>query len=295
MARPMRQGLEYFPLDVTWDDKVEMFIEEKGCVGLGILITLWQLIYGNKGYWILDESDLPLKVKKRINVDINIIIDVINCCLSRQLFNQKLHQKYGILTSASIQKRFFPATHRKKAVEIVPEFCLIPINDIKNAVIVDINSVITNINPQSRSKGNKSKGKEIPQKVNASNKSNWDFFLVFYERYPRKEGKQEAWEAWIHSKHPITEELLPDVMAGLERYLTDPRVTKAYLTGEFKWVKTPAAWINSRRWTDKPIKKINSEERLEGLLDRMQKKKDEATKQMEKKPIVVNPPEEVKS
>lgn len=52
MARPIRQGIDYFPLDVDFDDKIEMYMIEKEAVGLAVLITTWQLIYKNEGYYI---------------------------------------------------------------------------------------------------------------------------------------------------------------------------------------------------------------------------------------------------
>lgn len=141
MARPTRQGIDYFPLDVEFDDKTEMFLIEKEAVGLAILISIWQLIYKNEGYYIKYNNDLSLLIKKRISVDINSINDCIKSAVNRNIFDKELFNKEGILTSRAIQKRFFEAAKRKKQVLVYRNYLLIDINSYNNTVIVNINSV----------------------------------------------------------------------------------------------------------------------------------------------------------
>lgn len=139
MARPTKSGIDYFPLDCEWDNKVEMFITEKEATGLAVLLTLWQLIYKN-GYYIDYNNDLILLIKKRINVDINLINDCINSAVSRGIFDQNLFEA-EILTSKAIQKRYFEAARRKKTVPVIPEFLLIDVSAYNNLINVDINSI----------------------------------------------------------------------------------------------------------------------------------------------------------
>ena len=51
MARPVKSGLNYFPMDVDMDDKVELIEAKHGITGFGILIKLYQKIY-KEGYYI---------------------------------------------------------------------------------------------------------------------------------------------------------------------------------------------------------------------------------------------------
>jgi len=142
MARPTKQGINYFPLDTQFDDKIEMFIIEKEAIGLSVLITIWQMIYSNEGYYTTNGNDLFLLVKKRINVGINEIDECINICLNRGIFDKKLHDKYKILTSKAIQKRYFEAAKRKKEVHYKPEYILLKsIKEYTNLVNVNINPV----------------------------------------------------------------------------------------------------------------------------------------------------------
>lgn len=139
MARPTKQGIEYFPLDCQFDTKTEMYILEKESNGLSVLITLWQIIYSNEGYYIQYNDDLLLLIKKRININTEIINDCIMALIKREIFDNKLFAKYKILTSKAIQKRYFDAGKRKKEIIFFKEFRLIPVNAYKNLIIVSIN------------------------------------------------------------------------------------------------------------------------------------------------------------
>ena len=151
MARPTKQGIDYFPLDCQFDDKIEMYLIEKGSVGLSVMLTLWQMIYSNEGYYIEDNIDLHLLIKRRIDVSANDVSGCINVCLSRNIFNKTIYQKYKILTSKAIQKRYFDAAKKKKGVKIFKELLLICVDSYTNLVNSDENLVkvdgnATNVN-----------------------------------------------------------------------------------------------------------------------------------------------------
>lgn len=140
MARPTKQGIDYYPLDVQFDDKVELFIAETGAEGLGILITIWQLIYQNEGYYVQHNDDLILLIRRRIMADIDQISMVISCAISRGIFSESLHKKHKILTSSAIQKRYFIGAKKKKIVSVVKNYITIDVSDVGNLVYVDGNA-----------------------------------------------------------------------------------------------------------------------------------------------------------
>ncbi len=144
MARPTKSGIDYFPLDCEWDNKIEMYIAEKESTGLAVLVTLWQLIYKNS-YFIEYNDDLLLLTKKRINVDINLINECINSAVQRGIFDKNLFES-GILTSKAIQKRFFEAAKRKKVVQVFEPYLLIDVSVYNNLINVDINPINVRIN-----------------------------------------------------------------------------------------------------------------------------------------------------
>lgn len=168
MGRPIKQGLDYFPLDVDCDDKVELLEAKHGIVGFGVLIKLWQKIYKN-GYYIDWNEEMLLLLKKQINVDINLISEIINDCTRWNIFNAQLYKKYNILTSSGIQKRYIAASDRRTVINIYEEYFLIDSNiDSINFVNVDkkpINddTMITETGLV-QAKSTQRKGKEIKEK-----------------------------------------------------------------------------------------------------------------------------------
>lgn len=171
MARPQKNGLDYFPLDVDidQDDKIALIEAQHGLIGFAIVIKLLMKIYKNSYFYEWTEKE-QLLFSKRINVDINSINVVINDCIKWGLFDRKLLESEKILTSKGVQARYLEAVGRRTKVEIKKEYLLLDediVNAYKNLVIVDINSnnedVSDNINPQSKvkeSKEKKSKGEE---------------------------------------------------------------------------------------------------------------------------------------
>ena len=125
MARPKKQGLDYFSLDVHMDKNVQLLEAEYGLEGFAIFLKLLQMIY-TEGYFIEWNEDTLLLFTNSINSDINRVNAVVNACLRRSLFDSVLYEKYQILTSRGIQKRYFEACRvtRRKQVVAVQEYYL---------------------------------------------------------------------------------------------------------------------------------------------------------------------------
>ena len=150
MARPIKQGLDYFPLDVDLDEKVELIEAKHGIAGFGILIKLFQKIY-KEGYYLEVSEESLLLFSKRISVNINDINAVINDCLRYQIFDDKMYREFKILTSAGIQKRYLNAVERRKVVDLIKEYIIADINEIN----VNINWINTRSGTQSKVKESK--------------------------------------------------------------------------------------------------------------------------------------------
>ena len=148
MSRPLKTGLDYFPMDVEMDDKVELIEAKHGITGFGVLVKLYQKIY-KEGYFINVTEETLLILSKRINVDINKVNEVIKDCLKYDIFSDKLYKSFKILTSAGIQKRYLQAVDRRKDIEL-----------IKKYIIVDINGLNVNINWINDGNSTQSKVKE---------------------------------------------------------------------------------------------------------------------------------------
>lgn len=124
MARPAKQGLDYFPLDVHIDDKLRFIKAKFGWEGYGIIIGLFQHIYG-QGYWCSWSGDDDFLYAEENRIDRALLIKIVNEALKRALFSQELYEKHQILTSCGIQKRYAEIVKRRKVIDIVSEYVLI--------------------------------------------------------------------------------------------------------------------------------------------------------------------------
>jgi len=141
VARPTKQGIDYFPLDVQFDDKIELLIADKGAIALSILITIWQLIYQNEGYYIANNNDLLLLVRRRIMVDVETVRAIVDSSIERGIFNKEMCEMHKILTSKALQKRYFVAAKLKKVININKNYLLIGINDDGNSNCLWVNDI----------------------------------------------------------------------------------------------------------------------------------------------------------
>ncbi|MEC0171145.1 DUF4373 domain-containing protein [Paenibacillus graminis] len=174
MARPTKEGLDYFPLDIDFDqdDKLVVPVNKYGMQGLGIIVKLMAEIYRNGYFYPWGEREQYV-FSNRVNVDINSINDVVNECVKWDFFHAGLFGKYQILTSKGFQKRFIEASKRRKITTFIHEYTLIdlqaackkcsPINEVDvngNEVNVYINSdKVSNMSTESTQRESKEKVK----------------------------------------------------------------------------------------------------------------------------------------
>lgn len=191
MARQTKSGIDYFPLDVSMDDSMKLIEAQFGLKGFAIVVKLWQKIYGGEGYYCEWTEEIALLFKKEVALDGNVVSDIVDASIRRGIFDKDKFDKYGILTSKGIQKRYFEAVNRRKEIKVKKQYLLIDVDINKenvniNLQNVDINPKNADINSQSKvkkskvkkSKVNKSNSLEIPQELQES----WDAFVEMRKR-----------------------------------------------------------------------------------------------------------------
>ena len=158
MARPFKTGLDYFELDCNLDEKIRLIQAEFGLKGFAVVVLLFKEIYGGQGYYMSwDKERLLLLVSENgiAEGDANLIWEISQACIRRGIFSAELFEKYQILTSRGIQKRYFRAVARRGKVEAKKEYLLIKctqkkVNADNNSINADNNSVNVNKSTQRR-------------------------------------------------------------------------------------------------------------------------------------------------
>lgn len=125
----MSNGIPYFPLDTHLDEKFQLIEAECGVKGFGIVVHLLQEIYGGQGYYFELTNEIALLFAQKIGVDGSAVSHIVNASIRRGIFDKDLFEKYHILTSKGIQKRYFTAVARRKKIEVKKEYLLISLDN----------------------------------------------------------------------------------------------------------------------------------------------------------------------
>lgn len=187
MARPLKQGLDYFPLNVNLNDDFALIEAEFGLTGFAVIVKLFQKIYGERGYYCEWTKEVALLFSRKVGLGDNVVSEIVGASLRRGIFDMNMFEKYQILTSKGIQKRYFEAAGRRKQIEIKSEYLLVrrahqAQNVNNNSVNVDINSV--NVCNNSQIKGNKIKlnKSKVKESVRSPSQNEIEEVILTYER-----------------------------------------------------------------------------------------------------------------
>lgn len=153
MARPNKQGLDYFPLDVGVfeDEKMLAISGEFAVKGEIIVLRLLCEIYRN-GYFVEFSELLKNKLAKLGGLSGGLVEEVVKQLVKYGFFDGSLFSEYNILTSKNIQKTYLEATKRRKEIDISQFWLLNGVNANINNTSSGVN---VNINPQSKVKESK--------------------------------------------------------------------------------------------------------------------------------------------
>ncbi|MCD8041500.1 MAG: DUF4373 domain-containing protein [Tannerellaceae bacterium] len=150
MARTNKTGIDYYPFDTGFfeDDKIQLIESEFGMKGGYIAIRLLCKIY-KEGYFYPWDTDRCLLFTKAIGssgVSKHTVDNVVNTLVKRDFFDKECFNKFRILTSRGIQRRYFEIIRRYKSVNVISEYLLVDISALKNVHIYSINDSINSEN-----------------------------------------------------------------------------------------------------------------------------------------------------
>lgn len=249
-GRQNKVGLDYFELDCHMDEKVRLVQAEYGLKGFAVFVKLLQEIYGGYGYyceWTLDRELLFASENGLNGGSQQLLGDIVEACIRRNIFSERLFKEYGILTSSGVQKQYLKATVKREVVELKKEYLLIsvPVNR-KNVVINSISSGINDISDTGNAQSRVEKSKVYPP-ISPNG------FNCFWEIYPKKVRILKAEEAYrqvLFDDSSVDEEDLKDAAANYaesvrildtqERYILNPEnfllrgAYTDYLPGNYK-------------------------------------------------------------
>lgn len=176
MAGRPKQGIDYsgWSVDIfDSDPKIDKLLDAKGWKGFGVYFFLCQRAYKTNGYfyeWSYDDCATTAR-KMGGGINSGTVEETVRYCLQVDLFNQRLFDRWNILTSRGIQRRFWAVLSERRIKSIYDEYWLLESKDCNGLVKVSLNLNVQPTNkhvhqandelqPLKESKVKKSKEKE---------------------------------------------------------------------------------------------------------------------------------------
>lgn len=218
-GRGNKVGLDYFELDCHMDEKIKLIQAEYGLKGFAIVVMLYQHIYGgDHGYyceWDNDRLLLFMSANGLIGESKNLINEIVQACIRREIFSIKLFKEYGILTSSGVQKQYLKATAKREVIELKKEYLLIDVPEKRANVVINSisgrrNSISSERNEQSKVEKSRVKNNKTMCIADAN-----ALFERLWKLYPLKKGKGKISDA---AKKRIAAIGYDEMARTIERY-----------------------------------------------------------------------------
>ena len=246
MARPVKEGLDYFELDCHMEEKVRLIQAEFGLKGFAIVVKLYQKIYGGFGYYCEWNEDSLLLFMSENGVssrdEKNLISEIVAACIRRNIFSEKLFKEFGILTSYGVQKRYLNAVSRREKVELIKEYLLISVG--KNQDNVCINSI--NVNRNSVNVCNNSQSREEKSREDKNISARASRFQDFFSAYPKQKNMIAAEKEYcllMFNNQSLTEQ---ELIVSAENYADAVSI----LGTEERYIKNPDRFLKDGTYLD---------------------------------------------
>ena len=241
MARPRKEGMDYFPHDVnlSTDKKVEALRIIHGNDGYAFFCIILELIYQESNFE-LDVSDAETIqiLAKKVEVTIPKLNDMILTSIKHGCFDRDRYENDLILTSNGVKKRASLVIDKREKMRktYVPS---------KENVIDKVSDAETREETVEESTQSKSKSKsKVKDKVIKTYTPEFD---EFWNVYPRKIGKVECFPTW--EKLIASGEQPSLIIQCADNYAKDCLSKQT----EETFIKHPKTFLNKERYKDYKI------------------------------------------
>ena len=264
MARPRKDGLDYFPLDVNFlsDLKIKKIIRTYGAQAVAVVMSVLTMVYRDNGYFATYDDDLVFIIADELKLEDGYVKDVIEKMIEVEFLDKKQKEENKILTSIGIQERYLKACERRVKTTLNATYNLLndSSNELPQTESTDkegfcrqkSHSTVVNDSKSTQSKVKERKEKDSKEKesklINISNaekdKIINEQFEALWKMYPRKERKNDALKAY---KKAIKKGIDPLIIKkGIVEYKNYLEVNKT----QPEYVAQGGTWFNQERWND---------------------------------------------
>lgn len=144
-GRPPKKHIDY----AGWatnifdnDQKIDKLLDAQGWIGFGVYFFLCQRAYGSEGYfyrWGYDDCATTAR-KMGGGIGSGTVRETVGYCLQIGLFDKGLFDRWGILTSRGIQRRYWAVISDKDVKKVTAEYWLLQKEECKGLLIAPLNN-----------------------------------------------------------------------------------------------------------------------------------------------------------
>lgn len=150
-GRLPKKGIDYAGWSVCIfdnDTKIDKLLDAHGWCGFGIYFYLCQRAYGGEGYFYRWGYDDCASTSRKMGGGIGsgTVRETVGYCLQIGLFDQGLFDRWGILTSRGIQRRYWEVVKTRDVRVVISDYWLLQDEECKGLIKLPLNTDLSKRN-----------------------------------------------------------------------------------------------------------------------------------------------------
>lgn len=150
-GRPPKKGIAYagWSVDIFDNDtKIDKLLDAHGWDGFGIYFYLCQRAYGGEGYFYKWGYDDCASTSRKMGGGIGsgTVREAVGYCLQIGLFDKGLFDRWGVLTSRGIQRRYWEVVKARDVRTVISDYWLLQDEECKGLIKLPLNSDLSERN-----------------------------------------------------------------------------------------------------------------------------------------------------
>lgn len=143
-GRPPKKGINYagWSVDIFDNDtKIDKLLDAHGWDGFGIYFYLCQRAYGSEGYFYKWGYDDCASTSRKMGGGIGsgTVRETVGYCLQIGLFDKRLFDRWGVLTSRGIQRRYWEVVKARDVRAVISDYWLLQDDECRGLIKLPLN------------------------------------------------------------------------------------------------------------------------------------------------------------
>ena len=145
MAGKAKKKLDYagWSVDVFDNDvKIDRLLDAQGWTGFGVYFYLCQKAFGSEGYFYRWGYDDCASTSRKMGggVSSGTVKEAVGYCLQIGLFDKGLFDRWGVLTSRGIQRRYWEVVKERDVRSVISDYWLLQDSECKGLTKTPLNT-----------------------------------------------------------------------------------------------------------------------------------------------------------